>query len=103
MYRDRRAELLRALAANFGSTLRPVVSNYGLHLTAAGDPDVDWDAVAWEAGEHGVSIHSLTRYYLGDALPGLVFGLGSEPPERLALAVDRLAAIAREANKPRNS
>ena len=103
VYRDRRTELVRSLAANFGSTLRPVVSNYGLHLTAAGDPDMDWDAVAWEAGENGVSVHSLTRYYLGEALPGLLFGLGSEPSERLAIAVERLAAIAKEGNKPRNS
>jgi GntR family transcriptional regulator/MocR family aminotransferase len=95
VYRDRRAHVVRALAANFGSTLRPVVSNYGLHLTASGDPNIDWDAIAWEAGENGVSVHALTRYYMDEPLPGLLFGLGSESKERLVIAVERLAAIAR--------
>jgi GntR family transcriptional regulator/MocR family aminotransferase len=95
VYRARRNELTRALAANFGAKLRPIVSNYGMHLSASGDPGVDWDAVSRKASEAGVNVHSLTRYYSGEAMPGLVFGMGAEPVERLTLGVERLASIIR--------
>jgi GntR family transcriptional regulator/MocR family aminotransferase len=95
VYRARRAELVKALATNFGDSLRPVVSNYGMHLSASGDPAIDWDGVSRKASADGVNVHSLSRYYLETPLPGLLFGLGHEPAERLAIAVERLASAAR--------
>ena len=83
------------------STLRPVVSNYGLHLTAAGDPDMDWmPSHGKPARMASASIRS--RVIIGSA-PGLGIWVGLGASERLAIAVERLAAIAKEGNKPRNS
>jgi hypothetical protein len=78
-----------------------VVSNYGLHLTAAGDPDMDWmPSHGKPARMASASIRS--RVIIGSA-PGLGIWVGLGASERLAIAVERLAAIAKEGNKPRNS
>lgn len=96
-YRNRIAALLDALAAKFDGTLQPIVPDYGTHVSAAGDPAVDWDAVAARAQASGVQVHSLSRYYLNEGRPGLLFAVGTEPEARLRLAVDRLASIVRQA------
>ncbi|HEX6661769.1 MAG TPA: PLP-dependent aminotransferase family protein [Sphingomicrobium sp.] len=94
-YRGRITALLEALWTKFGERLRPIAPNYGTHVSAEGDPAVDWDAVAAKAQANGVQLHSLSRYYLGDGRPGLLFAVGTESEARLRLAVERLASLVR--------
>jgi GntR family transcriptional regulator/MocR family aminotransferase len=96
-YRGRIGALVEALSEKFGDKLRPIVPDYGTHVSAEGDPAVDWDAVAARALANGVQLHSLSRYHLGDGRPGLLFAIGSESEARLRLAVDRLSGVVRQA------
>ena len=100
IYRQRRAALIEAIAMHFGDSLRPVLASYGLQLSARGDPAIDWDAVAAQARLEGIEMHSLSRYFSGVPVPGLLFSLGSENETRLSHAVERLAAIALRHRSP---
>lgn len=94
-YRGRIEALLEALSEKFDGMLRPIAPDYGTHVSAEGDPAVDWDAVAARAQANGVRIHSLSRYHLGEGRAGLLFGIGAESEPRLRLAVDRLSGLIR--------
>ena len=96
-YRGRIAALLDALSANFEGKLRPIVPNYGAHVSAVGDSAVDWDAVAEKAQTIGIQLHSLSQYHLGDGRAGLLFAVGTETEARLRLAVERLSGLVRQA------
>lgn len=78
LYRRRRDLVWETLSRDFADVLTPVVSHYGLHVTAVARPGIAVEsAVARVAGE-GVRLHSLARYYLGPATrAGLIFGLGA--------------------------
>jgi GntR family transcriptional regulator/MocR family aminotransferase len=95
VYRNRRSALLDALSTLLAGRLRPMISNYGMHLATEGDAAIDWDTVAEKAQANGVQLHSLSRYYSGNAVPGLLFALGAESEQRLILAVERLSALLR--------
>jgi len=94
-YRARIAALLDALSAKFEGRLRPIVPNYGTHVSAEGDPSIDWDAVAEKARANRIQLHSLSRYHFGEGCPGLLFAVGAESEARLRLAVDRLSGLVR--------
>ena len=94
VYRERKAVVLEAVEAHFGGKLRPFESSYGVHLSAEGTPEIDWEKTVQKAQEGGVQIHTLARYYSGTPSPGLLFGLGAEPKERLQVAIERLAGFA---------
>jgi GntR family transcriptional regulator/MocR family aminotransferase len=94
-YRGRITALLEALSEKFGGKLQPIVPDYGTHVSAEGDPAVDWDAVAAKARLNGVQLHSLSRYHLGEGRRGLLFAVGTESEARLRLAVDRLSGVVR--------
>jgi GntR family transcriptional regulator/MocR family aminotransferase len=94
-YRNRIAALLDALSEKFDGLLRPIAPNYGTHVSAAGDPAVNWDAVAARAQANGVQLHSLSRYHFDEGRPGLLFAVGAESEARLRLAVDRLSSLPR--------
>ncbi len=83
IYKRRRDVLKSALRDDFAPWLRPIASNYGMHVTAIAAPEIDVEAVAARATSEGVKLHSLARYHLGTASfknlgrQGLVFGLGA--------------------------
>ncbi len=95
IYRGRIAALMDALTGKFDGKLRPIAPIYGTHVSAEGDPAVDWDAVAEKAQANGVQLHSLSRYHYGDGRPGLLFAVGTESEARLRLAVERLSNLVR--------
>ena len=75
IYAERRATLLEGFAQL--PWLEPVPSAAGLHLAAFTRPGVDADALEARAGEQGVGIRSIRRFYTGKAgRGGLGFGLG---------------------------
>ena len=77
LYRRRRDLVSEIRVRDFADVLTPVVSNYGLHVTAVARPGVAVEAVVARAADEGVRLHSLARYYLGsECRAGLVFGLG---------------------------
>jgi GntR family transcriptional regulator/MocR family aminotransferase len=88
VYRDRRELLSRVLARDFADVLTPVPSTAGLHLaaTAARDPG----PVLREARRHGVRVHSLGSYCVGERRHGVVFGFGAITTELIEPGLARL-------------
>ncbi len=91
LYRDRKSALVDAVDAHFGELLRPLPSSYGLHLSAIGNPAVDWKSLCERARLDRILVAPLSRYYSAAPQPGLVFGIGAEPAENIRLAIERLA------------
>jgi DNA-binding transcriptional MocR family regulator len=54
---------------------------------------MDRDEISTKADPDGIRVHSLSRYYSGEPLPGLLIALGKEPEERLAKAIEKLAVL----------
>ncbi|HEU4957627.1 MAG TPA: PLP-dependent aminotransferase family protein [Sphingomicrobium sp.] len=93
LYRDRKSALIDAIDGKFGEFLRPLPSSYGLNLSAIGNPAINWKAVSERARLSGIQVRSCSQYWEATPRPGLVFGVGVEPEDRLRLAVERLAAL----------
>ncbi len=92
IYRRRRDVLMSALRDDFAPWLTPIVSSYGMHVTALAAPGLDVEGGAARVVGEGVKLHSLARYHLGAVTrQGLVFGLGAvdETQIRQGLAVLR--------------
>lgn len=93
LYRDRKAALIDAIGSEFGEFLRPLPSNYGLHLSALGNPAINWASVSEKAKLSGIQVRPLSQYYEAAPQPGVVFGAGVEPEDRLRRAIQKLAAL----------
>ena len=93
LYRDRKAALTDAIDAEFGEFLRPLPSSYGLHLSAFGNPAINWKSVSEKARLSGIQVRPLPQYYESTPQPGLVFGIGVGPEDRLRLAIQKLALL----------
>lgn len=69
----------------------------GLQLAAwFHDPDVDDRAVAQRLRADGFAVQPMSRFHLGPARPGLVFGIARVAPAHVQAQVARLAAMLRE-------
>jgi len=101
IYRQRRDHLLELLRRDLGNQLRPVESNYGLHLTATARGDVDTEAVSAALAGRGILCHALGRYFMGPVtLSGFVMSYASADIQALDAAV---AALGEElANAPQS-
>jgi GntR family transcriptional regulator/MocR family aminotransferase len=77
LYRRRRDLIVEVLSRDFAGRLTPIVSNYGLHVTAVAPSGLNLDPIVEAVADQGLRLHSLARYYLGaETRSGLVFGLG---------------------------
>jgi GntR family transcriptional regulator / MocR family aminotransferase len=78
LYKQRRQLLLRSLHEDFTEWLQPIPSFYGMHVAAIACAGVDLDRVAQDLAHSNVTIHTLSRYYLGSQTrAGLIFGYGA--------------------------
>ena len=78
IYGERRQLVLQLLRENFGQSLEPIESVYGMHVTALSNGTVDVDAEARRLLGRNIRIRNLRRYYYGEeAKAGLVFGFGA--------------------------
>jgi GntR family transcriptional regulator/MocR family aminotransferase len=94
IYRQRRESLLKCLDEDLSKWLRPIPSQYGLHITASASPSVDLEKVTETLLSRNVKIHSLNRYHLGrQTWHGLIFGYGTVDVP----AIQRAAGLLRKA------
>jgi GntR family transcriptional regulator / MocR family aminotransferase len=91
IYRRRRHALIEALRGELAPWLEPVPSFYGMHVAAFAKPGVDVEAAAAAALAVGVSLHTLSRYFLGEPdRCGIVFGYGAADLSQIAHGVRKL-------------
>jgi GntR family transcriptional regulator/MocR family aminotransferase len=94
VYRQRRKVLLDALRQNFGASLAPIPSAYGMHVTALLTRGHDPAEVAARMLDAGCSLHTLARYHMAaPGRPGLVFGYGIASPGQIESALRCLAPL----------
>jgi GntR family transcriptional regulator/MocR family aminotransferase len=93
LYADRKKAVVEAIGTSFGEFLRPLPSTYGLHLSAIGNPAINWKSVAERARFHRINVRPLSRILEAEPQSGLMFGVGAEPPQRLRMAIERLAGL----------
>ena len=97
LYGARRAALLDGLMQMPKPWLRPLPSAAGLHITAFTDPSIDPDALEVRARERGVSVRSLSSYYVRKAgRGGLAFGLGLIAERDILPALEILDSLRRK-------
>jgi GntR family transcriptional regulator/MocR family aminotransferase len=96
LYKQRRQALLTALGKELGKWLEPIPSCYGMHIAAGarGSADLDLERVSETLLEHGIKIHTVSRYYLGHpGRPGLIFGYGVAGPTEIARGLTVLRKV----------
>lgn len=78
IYDERRQMLLDRLERDFAPWLKPLPSDYGIHVAALAVGDYDLEAVAASLPAQGVNILTLKPFLNGDTgSRGLVFGFGA--------------------------
>jgi GntR family transcriptional regulator/MocR family aminotransferase len=93
VYRERRRQLLDALATGLSAPHRVVPGLTGLHVPLLLDDALDDRAVSRVAARHDLMIGSLRRtYHFGPPPGGLVLGFGALPTALVAGAVAALGA-----------
>lgn len=114
---DRHIRRIRAVYAECRSQLSQIVeeilpndlawlqpSDQGMHSVLWLASHIDDEKVAIEAARAGVAVRPLSPMCSdGNRRSGLVLGLGAFPPEQIAQAAQRLAAIITEASPRRHS
>jgi GntR family transcriptional regulator/MocR family aminotransferase len=92
IYAARHHAVRAALAEHLGDLLIPLPTGAGLHIaTFLMDPDSDDVAWAAQAAKSGVAVQPVSRFYVeGPSRPGMVFGYGAIPLDRIAAGVQRL-------------
>jgi GntR family transcriptional regulator / MocR family aminotransferase len=97
VYRDRRRQLLDALATGLSAPHRVIPGLTGLHVPLLLDQRVDDRALSRVAARHELMVGSLQRtYHFGPPPGGLVLGFGALPTDRVAGAVAALDAALTE-------
>lgn len=97
LYAARMAASVAALRDHCGDVLEIGEGSGGLQLaTWFRDRDVDDRAVAQRLKADGFAVQPMSRFHLGPARPGLVFGIARVAPAQVQAQVARLAAILRE-------
>jgi GntR family transcriptional regulator / MocR family aminotransferase len=95
LYRERRAALVAALTRSFGSRLRVVGAEAGIHLVGLCDRPRD-RAIARRAAQEGLWAMPLSACYLGPPRRnGLVLGYGGTSAADVPAAVERLRRVVR--------
>jgi GntR family transcriptional regulator / MocR family aminotransferase len=78
IYKLRREALLKILEEDLSKSLKPIHSNYGLHVAATAKTAVNLERVTELLLRRNVKIHTLSRYFLGpQTSKGLIFGIGT--------------------------
>jgi GntR family transcriptional regulator/MocR family aminotransferase len=93
VYQARHQRLLDGLATELAEHLEVVPSAVGLHVTAIARTasSGDLDVIVALASAAGVEVLPVRRYALGSSIPpGLVFGYGAIPTDRIAEGLHRL-------------
>lgn len=92
IYRQRRDHVLAMLKGARDGMLRPIPSNYGLHLTASVADFVDTEAVSEALAQRGILCHALSRYFLRDpSHSGFILSYALADTNALGVAVAALA------------
>jgi GntR family transcriptional regulator/MocR family aminotransferase len=95
LYRERRSALVLALKRSFGSRLRVVGAEAGIHLVALCERPRD-RAIARRAAREGLWVMPLSSCYLGaPRRNGFVLGYGGTSAADLPAAVERLRRVVR--------
>ena len=93
VYRERRRQLLTALATGLSAPHCVVPGLTGLHVPLLLDHAFDDRSVSRVAARHDLMVGSLRRtYHFGPPPGGLVLGFGALPTDRVADAVAALDA-----------
>ena len=97
LYRERQQALRDALTAHFAPA-QILGGDCGMHLTLRLPPHLCDRTLVERALARGLNPRALSGFALqpGGATNGLVIGYGNTPAERLAPAIEALAALARE-------
>lgn len=94
LYRQRRKALIEALAGRLAGWVTVRSSPAGMHLVIELPAGTDDLKLARQAGELGLAVSPLSRYYLGEKRrSGLLLGYAAVSRERLADGVERLAKL----------
>jgi GntR family transcriptional regulator / MocR family aminotransferase len=107
IYAERQAALIDALRSNVGGLLEVKPTDAGIHLTCALPDHFDDRAVAREAATHGVVVHPLSAFSVGEPVlsrRGLVVGYGAYNVRQIKEAAGKLAvALKTVAPVPKSS
>lgn len=100
MYQARRDRLAALVDTHFDDVLTRIPSVAGLHLAAWAHSNTA-DVAGWvrRAADHGVALTTVQDYAFEKTQPGLVFGFGAIPEERMAAGLRMLRALIDEAPK----
>lgn len=100
MYQARRDRLAALVDTQFEDVLTRIPSVAGLHLAAWAHSNTA-DVAGWvrRAADHGVALTTVQDYAFEKTQPGLVFGFGAIPEERMAAGLRMLRALIDEAPK----
>jgi GntR family transcriptional regulator/MocR family aminotransferase len=97
-YEKRRDRIVMILERDFGDVLRPIPSAAGLHVSAWCVEATQESVAGWLAAarEHGVALQSFGMFAQGVVPPGLVFGFGAIPFERIEEGLGSLRQVITE-------
>jgi GntR family transcriptional regulator / MocR family aminotransferase len=91
IYQPRRQLLLHTLERRFSRWLKPIVSQYGIHISATTGTALDLERAAEKMAAANIQLHTFSRYYLGPQTQrGFIFGLGAAQPSELRRALAAL-------------
>jgi GntR family transcriptional regulator/MocR family aminotransferase len=97
VYQQRRQLLMQILNQDFSRWLEAIPSHYGMHISAAAgtgpaaSTQLDLERVTEKLARAHIQLHTFSRYYLGpQTRQGLIFGLGTAPPNDLRRALSAL-------------
>ncbi|WP_317181101.1 PLP-dependent aminotransferase family protein [Intrasporangium sp.] len=92
-YEAKRVRLIQTLDSDFDDVLARIPSTAGLHLAAwATSDNADVDGWLRRAAKQGVAVSAVQDYATQPVRPGMVFGFGAIPAERVAPGLARLRA-----------
>jgi len=101
LYAARMAASLAALQRHCGDVLHIGDGSGGLQLaTWFHDTHVDDQAIAQNMKAHGFAMQPMSRFHLGRARPGLVFGISRVAPATVQADMARLAALMPRSARP---
>jgi GntR family transcriptional regulator/MocR family aminotransferase len=92
VYARRQALLREAIHERFGSGWPISTHEAGLHLVMHLPQGVDDIGIVLAARAMGIVVRPLSRYYVGNSKPGLLFGYAGVPDDQIRFEFQRLAA-----------
>ena len=92
VYAERHEQVMKVLTRDFQGCVEPLPSSGGLHLAAflATRTGTEDQVISRRARDAGVAVYPLSSSYVATPRPGLLFGYGAIPTERIAEGLRRL-------------